>query len=190
MKDLHLVADLPSLPLHQPFEIQRLVTPEKQCITSGIRVGEGFLRATRWGLEENEEYYDELINVGGLPRFFDRVVSITSNLLVELITCQRNDYTVANHAISAHANIGWLEPPGFAPSDIRARRFRMQVDPMGLLRWREGTLWHVSFICNGLCRVPSTNQTVAPLASVPNLGQHCSSLRKIKSQNGASNRTD
>lgn len=65
---------------------------------------------------------------------------------------QPNDYTLRTHHISSHARLQWLEGPGPTPSDIRARRFKIHIDPKHLTRSADMIVWRVVYYCNQACR--------------------------------------
>ena len=171
-KDLHLTGDLA---LHKNSEsanedLGPLPSPLK---TPGLKRVTGFLRKARWGLDRDEAYRCQAVKVHDLLRFFERLVGNELNQVPPADARQRHDYNLTLHTLSNHATIEWLDGPGLAPADIRARRLRLHVNSKHLRRSSSRTIWRVIYTCNNSCKLLNVEDPKeAPLGIGDSLGQH------------------
>ncbi|WWD00042.1 hypothetical protein V866_006950 [Kwoniella sp. B9012] len=102
-----------------------------------------FLNPLKNKFEPGDGYETVTKSIDNLPQFFDTL---------------KHDYKIKRHSIGACAHVRWLDPPGLIPSDIRSRRFKIDVrSTYGGSRHQDRVIWRSIFICNGSCCVVDSN---------------------------------
>ncbi|ORY35080.1 hypothetical protein BCR39DRAFT_556578 [Naematelia encephala] len=139
-KDLHLVADLGAYS-EESAVVKRISPPSSPAKTPGVEVT-GFLRPLKTIVGDNSGYERREVNMKDLQRVLDRLP---------------HDYNLDTHRLCQHASFEWLDGPGLYPSDVRARRVSINLDPRYNNSPSGKVIWRVIYNCNNLCRKMETS---------------------------------
>lgn len=124
--------------------------------TPGITYGDRFLNNRRIQGDGEEQYTTKIINLDGLPRFFDELVSAACGVTPVDTDHQKHDYNVKDgHTVSKKVVIQWQTPSGMRPSDIRSRLFRLHLRDSSDRRYPDKIVWRTQFQCDGSCMLSS-----------------------------------